>query len=90
MKDRIAAIGYNLHDLQWRVEELRGDLEKEADYNSVEFLEPIRKSVNNLAAVLIVADENLEEIEELISPESDGLSLPVHNSRQIPQKESIN
>lgn len=67
MKNRIDAIADNFHNLQWRVEELRGALDKEADYNILEHLEPIRTAVNNLAAVLIVAEDNLEEVQRLFS-----------------------
>lgn len=64
MKNRIAAIADNLHNLQWRVEEARGAIEKESGYGYNEMLEPLRKAVNNLAAVLIVAEDNLQEIED--------------------------
>lgn len=67
MKNRIAAISDNLHNLQWRVEEARGAIEKEAGHGYNEMLEPLRKAVNNLAAVLIVAEDNLQEIEDAYS-----------------------
>lgn len=63
----ISAIADNLHNLQYRVEELRGALETEADYNVVGYLEPIRTAVNNLAAVLVVAEDSLEEVQSLYS-----------------------
>lgn len=67
MKKRIVAIADNLHNLQWRVEEYRSVIDKESDYGKNEILEPLRRAVNNLAAVLIVAEDNLEEVQNLFS-----------------------
>jgi len=83
MNKRIAAIVDNLHNLQYRVEEFRGALEREANFDTVEHLEPMRTAVNNLAAVLIVAEDNLQEIK-------DAYSSLCEVQGSMPSKENIN
>jgi len=70
MKEKIAAVAYNLRNLLWRIEELKNEIEKEAKLNKRKNIYDIQKSVNNLSSVLIVADENLKEIEKLFNPKN--------------------
>ena len=83
MNKRITAIADNLHNLQWRVEECRGVIDKESDYGKNEILEPLRMAVNNLAAVLIVAEDNLQEIKDAYSSQCEVQS-------SMSSKENIN
>ncbi len=71
MKDKIAAVAFNLRNLLWRLEELRNEIDKEENRGRWNNIYEIQKSVNNLASVLIVADDNLKEIEELFSSKTN-------------------
>ena len=65
MKDKIAAVAFNLRNLLWRTEELKETVEKEINKGKRKNIYGIQKSVNNLMAVLKIADDNLKELEEL-------------------------
>jgi hypothetical protein len=66
MKDKIAAVAFNLRNLLWRTEELKKTVEKEIIKGKRKNIYDIQKSVNNLMTVLRLADENLKELEGLI------------------------
>lgn len=70
MKDKLAAVTYNLRNLLWRTEELKVTVEKEASKNKRRNIYEILQSVNNLMAVLKLAEENIIEIEEFVSPKA--------------------
>ena len=68
MKDKLAAVAFNLRNLLWRTEELKKDVKMEKDNGKRKNIYEILQSVNNLMAVLKLAEENIIEIEEFVSP----------------------
>lgn len=67
MRDKQAAVAYNLRNLLWRTEELNREVEIEMNSGKRKNINEIHSAVNNLIAVLKVADDNLSEIEKLFS-----------------------
>lgn len=70
MKDKLAAVAFNLRNLLWRTEELKKEVETEMNNGTRKNIYEIRTAVNNLMVVLNLADENLKEIEKLIDSKS--------------------
>ena len=67
MKDKLAAVAFNLRNLLWRTEELKKAVEKELSNGKRKNIYEIHSAVNNLVSVLKTADENLTEIEKLFN-----------------------
>ena len=67
MKDKLAAVAFNLRNLLWRTEELKKEVEKEMNIGKRKNIYEIHSAVNNLVSVLRLADDNLNEIEKLFN-----------------------
>jgi hypothetical protein len=70
MKDKLAAVAFNLRNLLWRTEELKKEVEAEMNNRKRKNIYEVLQSVNNLMAVLRLAEENIIEIEEFICPKA--------------------
>lgn len=66
MRDQFGALAFNLRTALRRLEDLRQEVEREATKNIKENIYEVKVSVNNLAGVLKLADDNLNELEGLI------------------------
>lgn len=66
MRDQFGAVAFNLRAALRRLEELKQEVEREVNKKMKENIYEVKMSVNKLAGVLKVADENLNELEGLI------------------------
>ena len=82
MKEKITAVAFNLRNLLWRLEELRDEIDKEGKRGKWNNIYDLQKAINNLASVLIVAEDNLKEIEELFKSKTRNKKIKIKRERE--------